>query len=180
MPGPGCRGSESLVGGACELHVASMTMVGMLKELLVLLVAPATVVRAKWRRWRFDEVWCGNAGLRWASSSAKVSAVCLSSWRSQSGCQRRLYRDVEDAVVSPWLCSSHGERVRAMRMHGISRALGASVPKHKARRRPLSSLCFAFPFGSTRGSWWSFYAIGWLSRGKSSCSGVVRSWRPRG
>ena len=55
----------------------------------------------------------GNAGLRWASSSAKVSAVCLSSWRSQSGCQRRLYRDVEDAVVSPWLCSGHGERVRA-------------------------------------------------------------------
>jgi len=90
-----------------------MTMVGVRKELLVLQVAPATVVGAKQRRWRFDEVRCGNAGLRWASSSAKVSVVCLSSWRSQSGCQRRLYRDVEDAVVSPWLCSGHGERVRA-------------------------------------------------------------------
>ena len=56
---------------------------------------------------------CSNTGLRWASSSAKVSAVCLLSWRSQSRCQRRLYRDVEDAVVSPWLCSSHGERVCA-------------------------------------------------------------------
>ena len=88
-------------------------MVGMLKELLVLLVAPATVVGAKQRWWRSDEVRCGNAGLWWTSSSAKVSAVRLSSWRSQSGCQRRLYRDVEDVVVSPWLCSSHGERVRA-------------------------------------------------------------------
>ena len=90
-----------------------MTMVGMLKGLLVLLVALATVVGAKRRRWRSDEVWCGNVRLWWASSSAKVSAVCLSSWRSQSGCQRRLYRDVEDAVVSPWLCSGHGEHVRA-------------------------------------------------------------------
>ena len=45
--GQGCSGSESLVGGACELHGASMAMVGVLKELLVLLVAPATVVGAK-------------------------------------------------------------------------------------------------------------------------------------
>ena len=87
-------------------------MVGVLKELLVLPVASAMVVGAKQRRWCSDEVRCGNVGLRWASSSAKVSAVCLSSWRSQSGCQRRLYRDVDDAVVSPWLCSGHGERVR--------------------------------------------------------------------
>jgi len=90
-----------------------MAMVGVLKELLVLPVAPATVMGAKRRRWRSDEVWCGNAGLRWASSSAKVSAVRLSSWRNQTGCQHHLYRDVEDAVVSPWLCSSHGERVHA-------------------------------------------------------------------
>ena len=113
VPGRGCSGSESPVGGVCELHGASTTMVGMLKELLVLPVAPATVVGASRRRWCSDEVRCGNAGLRWTSSSAKVIAVCLSSWRSQSGCQRRLYRDVEDAVVSPWLCSGHGERVRA-------------------------------------------------------------------
>jgi hypothetical protein len=80
--GQGCSGSESLVGGACELHDASTTMVGVLKELLVLPVAPATVVGAKQRRWRSDEVWCSNVGLRWASSSVKRSAVCLSSWRS--------------------------------------------------------------------------------------------------
>ena len=60
-------------------------MVGVLKELLVLPVAPATVVGAKQRRWRSDEVRCGNAGLRWASSLAKVSVVCLSSWQNQSG-----------------------------------------------------------------------------------------------
>ena len=89
-----------------------MTMVGVLKELLVLPVALAMVVGAKRRRWRSDEVRCSNAGLRWASSSAKVSAVCLSSWQSQSGCQCHLYRNVEDVVVSPWLCSDHGERVR--------------------------------------------------------------------
>ena len=52
-----------------------MTMVGMLKELLVLLVALATVVRAKHRRWGSDKVRCGNAGLRWASSLAKMGAV---------------------------------------------------------------------------------------------------------
>ena len=79
VPGQGCSGSESLVGGVCELHGASTTMVGVLKELLVLPVAPATVVGARRRRWRSDEMRCGNAGLRWASSSAKVSAVCLSS-----------------------------------------------------------------------------------------------------
>ena len=90
-----------------------MASVDMLKELMVLPVAPAMVVGAKQRQWRSDEVRCDNAGLRWASSSAKVSTVCLSSWQSQSGCQRRLYRDVEDAVVSPWLCSGHGEHVRA-------------------------------------------------------------------
>ena len=62
-----------------------MATVGMLKELLVLPVAPTMVVGAKQRRWRSDEVWCSNAGLRWASSLAKVSAVCHSSWRNQSG-----------------------------------------------------------------------------------------------
>ena len=45
--GQGCSGSESPVGGACELHGASTAMVGVLKELLVLLVAPATVVGGK-------------------------------------------------------------------------------------------------------------------------------------
>ena len=52
-----------------------MAMVGVLKELLVLPVAPATVVGAKQRRWHSDKVRCGNAGLQWASSSAKVSAA---------------------------------------------------------------------------------------------------------
>ena len=56
-----------------------------LEELLVLLVAPATVVGAKQRRWRSDEVRCGKAGLQWASSSAKVSTMCLSSGQNQSG-----------------------------------------------------------------------------------------------
>jgi hypothetical protein len=73
--GQGCGGSESLVGGACELPGASTTMVGVLTELLVLPVALAMVVGAKQRRWRSDEVRCGNVGLRWASSLAKVSAV---------------------------------------------------------------------------------------------------------
>ena len=45
--GQGCSGSESPVGGACELHGASTTMVGVLKELLVLPVAPSMVVGAK-------------------------------------------------------------------------------------------------------------------------------------
>ena len=82
VPGQGCSGSESPVGGVCELHGASTTMVGVLKELLVLPVAPTMVVGARWRRWRSDEMRCGNTGLWWASSSAKVSAVCLSSWWS--------------------------------------------------------------------------------------------------
>ena len=42
--GQGYSGSEILVGGACELHGASTAMVCVLKEHLVLLVAPATVV----------------------------------------------------------------------------------------------------------------------------------------
>ena len=113
MHGQGYSGSESLVGGACELHGASTTMASRSTGLRELSMPPTMVVGAKRRRWRSDEVRCSNTGLRWASSSAKVSVVCLSSWRSQSGCQRRLYRDVEDAVVSPWLCSGHGERVRA-------------------------------------------------------------------
>ena len=75
VPRQGCSGSESPVGGVCELYGASTTMVGVLKELLVLTVAPATVVGAKRRRWRSDKVWCGNARLRWASFLAKVSAV---------------------------------------------------------------------------------------------------------
>ena len=63
MHGQGCSGSESPVGRACELHGASTAMVGVLKELLVLLVALTMVVGAKQRRWCFNEVWCGNAGL---------------------------------------------------------------------------------------------------------------------
>ena len=66
--------NESPVGEACELHGASTAMVGVLKELLVLPVALATVVRATQRQWRSDKVRCGNVGLRWASSSAKVGA----------------------------------------------------------------------------------------------------------
>ena len=45
------------------------------KGLRKLSTPPTTVVGAKRRRWRSDEVRCGNAGLRWASSSAKVSVV---------------------------------------------------------------------------------------------------------
>jgi len=93
------------IGGVHGLPDASTAMASRSKGLRELSTPPATVVGAKRRRWRSDKVRCGNAGLRWASSSAKVSAVCLSSWQSQSGCQRRLYRDVEDVVVSPWLCS---------------------------------------------------------------------------
>ena len=63
MLGQGYSGSKSPVGGACELHGASTAMVGVLKELLVLPVALATVVGAKRRRWRSDEVRCGNIGL---------------------------------------------------------------------------------------------------------------------
>ena len=62
-----------------------MATVGVLKELLVLPVALSMVVGAKQRRWGSDKVRCGNVGLRWVPSSAKVSAVCLSSWQNQSG-----------------------------------------------------------------------------------------------
>jgi len=48
-----------------------MAMVGVLKELLVLPVALATVVRAIQRRWGSDKVRCGNTGLRWASFLAR-------------------------------------------------------------------------------------------------------------
>ena len=75
----------------------------------------------------------GNVGLWWASSSAKVSVVCLSSWRSQSGCQRRFYRDVEDAVVSPWLCSGHGERVRACVACSGAGMLRLGIPQVRER-----------------------------------------------
>ena len=90
------------IGGAHKLPDAATAMASRSKGLRELSTPPTTVVGAKRRRWRSDEVRCGNAGLQWASSSAKVSAVCLSSWWSQSGCQCRHYRDVEDAVVSPW------------------------------------------------------------------------------
>ena len=43
-----------------------MAMVSVLEELLVLPVAPVKVMGAKQRRWRSDEVWCGNVGLWWA------------------------------------------------------------------------------------------------------------------
>ena len=75
-------------------------MVVVLKELLVLPVAPAMVVGAKQRRWCFDEVQCGNIGLQWGFLRG-VSLVMA----EPVGCQRCLYRNVEDAVVSPWLCS---------------------------------------------------------------------------
>jgi hypothetical protein len=42
--GQGGSDSENLVGRACELHGASMAMVGVLKELLVLLVVSAMVM----------------------------------------------------------------------------------------------------------------------------------------
>jgi hypothetical protein len=61
-----------------------MATMSMLEELLVLPVAPVMVMGAKQRWWRSDEVRCGNVGLWWASSSAKVSAVCLLTWQSQS------------------------------------------------------------------------------------------------
>jgi hypothetical protein len=80
MHGQDGSDSENLVGRACELHGASTAMVGVLKELLVLLVVLAMVMGAKQRQWCSDEVRCGNAGLRWAPSLAKVSTVCLSSW----------------------------------------------------------------------------------------------------
>ena len=100
------------IGGAHELPDTATAMASRSKGLRELSTPPATMVRSKRRRWHSDKMRCGNVGLRWASSSAKVSAVCLSSWQSQSGCQHRLYHNVEDAVVSPWLCSGHGERVR--------------------------------------------------------------------
>ena len=119
------------IGGAHDLPDAATAMASRSKGLWELSTPPTTVVGAKRRRWRSDKVRCCNAGLRWASSSAKVSAVCILSWWSQSGCQRRLYRDVEDAVVSPWLCSGHGERVRvcdAYARRWRSRAEGSASP----------------------------------------------------
>ena len=67
---------------ACLDRVAVAAQLEECVSFMVLPLAPATVVGAKQRRWRSDEVRCGNAGLQWASSSAKVSAVCLSSWRN--------------------------------------------------------------------------------------------------
>ena len=70
------------IGGAHELPDAATAMASRSKGLWELSTPPATVLGAKRRRWFSDEVRCGNARLRWASSSAKVSAVCLSSWWS--------------------------------------------------------------------------------------------------
>ena len=70
------------IGGVHELLDAATAMASRSKGLWELSTPPAMAVGAKQRRWRSDEVRYGNAGLRWASSTAKVSAVCLSSWRS--------------------------------------------------------------------------------------------------
>jgi len=67
------------IGGAHELLDAAMAMASRSKGLRELSTPSAMVVGAKRRRWRSDEVRCGNVELQWASSSAKVSAVCLSS-----------------------------------------------------------------------------------------------------
>ena len=51
------------IGGAHELPDAAMAMVSRSKGLRELSTPPATVVGAKRRRWRSDEVRCSNAGL---------------------------------------------------------------------------------------------------------------------
>ena len=63
------------IGGAHELPDAATAMASKSKGLRELSMPPTTVVGAKRRRWCSDKVRCGNAGLQWASSSAKVSAV---------------------------------------------------------------------------------------------------------
>jgi hypothetical protein len=73
-----------MIGGVRELPVALVNRSGETGRRQVLPAVLAMVESTRWRQ-RSDEVWCGNVGLRWASSSAKVSAVCLSSWRNQSG-----------------------------------------------------------------------------------------------
>ena len=51
------------IGGAHELPDTTMAMASRSKRLWELSTPPAMVVGAKQRRWRSDEVWCGNAGL---------------------------------------------------------------------------------------------------------------------
>ena len=63
------------IGGVHKLLDAATVMASWSKGLRELSTPLATVVGAKQRRWRSDEVRCGNAGLQWASSSAKVSIV---------------------------------------------------------------------------------------------------------
>ena len=65
------------IGGAHELPDTATALASRSKGLRELSTPPATVMGAKQRLWRSDEVRCGNAGLQWASSSAKVSAVSL-------------------------------------------------------------------------------------------------------
>ena len=65
------------IGGAHEVPDAATAMASRSKGLWELSTPLAMVVGAKRRRWRSDEVRCDNAGLRWASFLAKVSAVCL-------------------------------------------------------------------------------------------------------
>ena len=63
------------IGGAHEVPNAATAMASRSKGLRELSTPPTMVVGAKRRRWRSDEVRCGNVGLQWASSSAKVSAA---------------------------------------------------------------------------------------------------------
>ena len=51
------------IGGAHELPDAATAMASRSKGLRELSTPPATVVGAKRRRWRSDEVRCGNVGL---------------------------------------------------------------------------------------------------------------------
>ena len=103
--------------------------------------------------------------LRWGATHARwsTSGLLLFCWCARCVPSCRGARQGANGVVLAVVWARrprHGRAlamvsacVRAMRMHGMSRALGAGVPEQRARRRPLSSLCFAFPFGSTRGSW---------------------------
>ena len=52
------------IGGAHELPDAATAMASRSKGLRELSTPPATVVGAKRRRWRSDEVRCGNVGLQ--------------------------------------------------------------------------------------------------------------------
>ena len=101
------------IGGAHKLPDAATAMASRSKGLQELSTPPTMVVGAKRRRWCSDEVRCGNTGLRWASSLAKVSTVRLSSWRNLLGVNVAFTATQKTHWSHHGCALGHGESARA-------------------------------------------------------------------